>query len=193
MDLLEEQLAGILSRNWWLVLLRGLIAIGFGILVWIQPEISLRMLIMLFAVFSLTDGVLEIGIAIAGRDWLEQKWVLIIRGLLGIGLGILTILRPDVTAMALLFYISIWAIAGGVLDIVTGIRLRKEMTGEWLLILGGIMTVAFGALLIAWPSEGALAVLWLIGTYATIFGALLIGLAFRMRSFGKRLSGSDKK
>jgi uncharacterized membrane protein HdeD (DUF308 family) len=103
--------------------------------------------------------------------------------LLGIGVGILTFLVPGITALALLFYIAIWAIATGVLEIVAAIRLRKEIEGEWLLILSGLASVVFGVILMAQPGVGALAVLWLIATYAIVFGVLLVILAFKARSF----------
>lgn len=188
MDILEKQLAGILSRNWWKLFLRGLIAIAFGILCWLQPAISLKALVLVVGAYALADGILGTWIAIAGHD--EHRWVLLLWGLLGIGVGILMLLKPNITALVLLFYIAIWAIAAGVLEIEVAIRLRKEMKGEWLLILGGLATVVFGVLLMVWPGEGALAVLWLIATYAIIFGVLLVILAFKAQSFRKQLERS---
>lgn len=101
----------------------------------------------------------------------------------------LTLFHPGVTALALLFYIAIWAVATGVLEIVAAIRLRKEIEGEWLLGLAGLASVAFGVLLVLQPAAGALAVLWLIAAYAIVFGALLVVLAFRARGFARRLEG----
>jgi uncharacterized membrane protein HdeD (DUF308 family) len=113
--------------------------------------------------------------------------MLLLGGLLGIGVGVLTLFHPGVTALALLFYIAIWAIATGVLEIVAAIRLRKEIEGEWLLGLAGAASVLFGALLIARPEVGALAVLWLIAAYAIVFGVILVLLAFKARGFARRL------
>jgi uncharacterized membrane protein HdeD (DUF308 family) len=187
MNIVEKQLAAILSRNWWVLLLRGVIAIIFGVLVWVQPRISLEALVLLFGLYALVDGVLGVSTAITGQGEHEHRWLLLLWGLIGIGVGIMTIWAPGITALALLFYISIWAIAKGVLEIVTAIRLRREIRGEWLLILGGLASVVFGVLLMAQPVTGALALLWLIATYAVIFGVVLVILAFKARSFANQL------
>jgi uncharacterized membrane protein HdeD (DUF308 family) len=188
MNIAQNQLATILSRNWWVLLLRGLAAIAFGVLAWLLPGITIVTLVMVFGAYALTDGVLGVWTAITGRKEHEDWWVLLLWGLIGIGVGILTFLAPGITALALLFYIAIWAITTGVLEIVTAIRLRKEIAGEWRLILGGLVSVVFGVLLMAQPGAGALTLLWLIATYAVIFGVLLVILAFKVRSFGKLLA-----
>jgi uncharacterized membrane protein HdeD (DUF308 family) len=113
--------------------------------------------------------------------------VLLLEGLLGIGVGALTVFNPAVTALVLLFYIAIWAIATGVLEIVIAIRLRKEIEGEWTLVLAGLASVAFGVLVMARPGSGALAVLWLIGSYAIVFGLLFVLLAFKVRGAAKKI------
>lgn len=183
MDLVSERLASILSRGWWLLLLRGLAAIAFGVLTWSQPGISVAVLVLFFGAYSLVDGVLGVWTAIAGREHHEHWWVFLLEGLLGVGVGILTFFAPGVTAIALLFYIAIWAIGTGVLEIVAAVRLRKEIDGEWMLILAGLASVVFGVLLMAQPGAGALALIWLIGSYAIVFGVLLVLLAFKARSF----------
>jgi uncharacterized membrane protein HdeD (DUF308 family) len=154
-----------------------------GILVWFQPGISLAALVLLFGAYSMADGILGVWTAVAERKEREHWGLLLLEGLLGIGVGILTFLVPGITALALVFYIAIWAIATGVLEIVAAIRLRKEIEGEWLLILSGLASVVFGVILMAQPGVGALAVLWLIATYAVVFGVLLVILAFKARSF----------
>jgi uncharacterized membrane protein HdeD (DUF308 family) len=118
----------------------------------------------------------------------EHRGLLLLWGLIGIGVGILTFLAPDVTAFVILFYIAIWAIATGVLEIVAAIRLRHEITGEWLLIFGGVISILFGVLMIAQPIAGAFALLWLIGAFAILFGIILVVLAFRARTFNHRLA-----
>jgi len=186
MNITENQLSTILSRNWWVLLLRGLAAIAFGILAWLQPGISLAALVLLFGTYIMADGILGVWTAIAGRKEREHWWVLLLWGLVGIGVGTLTFLAPGITALALLFYIAVWAITTGVLEIVAAIHLRKEIKGEWLLVLGGLASVVFGCLLLVQPGVGALALLWLIATYAVVFGVLLVMLAFKMRAFGSQ-------
>lgn len=190
MNLVENKMAAILHNTWWVLLLRGLAAIAFGVLTWVLPGISLGALVILFGVYAMADGILGVWAAIAGRKEHESWWVLLLWGLLGIGAGGLTFAAPGVTALVLLFYIAIWAIATGMLQIVAAIRLRKEIEGEWWLILGGLASVVFGILLVAQPGAGALAVLWLIAAYAIFFGILLVMLAFKARKFGSQAASA---
>ncbi len=183
MNSLADQLASILTRSWWLLLLRGLAAIAFGVLTWVQPGISLAALVLLFGAYCLADGILAVWMAFAGRKDHEYWWLLLLGGLAGIGVGLLTLMAPGVTALAVLFYIAIWAIATGMLQIAAAIRLRREIKGEWAFILGGLASVAFGAILAARPAAGALTLLWLVATYAVVFGVLLVILAIRSRGF----------
>lgn len=151
MSSIETRLASILSLTWWVLMLRGVLAIVFGVLTWRQPEISVTLLILFFGAYILADGVLGVYSAVAGRKDHDDWWVLLIWALISVGVGILTFLAPGITALALLFYIAIWAIATGVLQILAGIRLRKQIQGEWLLILGGLASVIFGVFMMAQP------------------------------------------
>jgi len=184
---LALNLAAVLARNWWVLLLRGIVAILFGALTLASPGISLASLVLLFGAFCLADGLMAAWTALSNRKQKENGWLLLIGGLLGIGVGLLTIFQPSVTGLALLFYIAIWAIATGVVQVLTAIRLRQEIANEWMLILAGLASVALGALLMLRPGAGALAVLWLIGSYAIVFGLLLVVLALEVRSVSRRL------
>jgi uncharacterized membrane protein HdeD (DUF308 family) len=177
-------LSELLSRYWWVLLLRGLLAILFGILAFAWPGVTLASLVLLFGVYALVDGVSAVVSALGRRGEQEHWWVLLLEGLVGIGAGLLTLFAPGVTAVVLLLYVAVWAIATGVLEIVAAIRLRKEIEGEWLMALSGVASVVFGVLLMARPGAGALAVLWLIGAYALVFGVLLVALSFRVRRLG---------
>jgi len=190
MNAIENRLALALSRNWWLLLLRGLVAILLGILAWTRPGMSLAALVLLFGAYCMVDGILGVWTAVAGRERHDHWWVLLLWGLAGIGVGILTLLVPGITALALLFYIAVWAVATGVLEIVAAVRLRREIAGEWRLVLGGLASVVFGILLMAQPGAGALALLWLIGTFVFVLGVLLVLLAFRLRAVGSLVARS---
>jgi uncharacterized membrane protein HdeD (DUF308 family) len=173
-----------------MTLFRGLAWIVFGLIVITQPGISLAALTLTFGVFALVDGVGHVVGALGGRQEYRNWWVLLLAGVAGIVVGILTFLSPGAIALGLLLYIAVWAIATGILGIVTAIHLRKEIEGEFWLALGGVASVAFGLLLIVRPGAGALAVLWLIGSYAIAFGAILVILAFKTRAFVNRVAAA---
>ena len=175
----------VLSRNWGWVVLRGIAAIVFGVLTFFQPGITLAALVLLFGAYSLADGVFMIVWAIANRHG-EPAWVpLVIGGLLGIAAGIVTFFFPAITTVALLMIMAAWAITIGVTSIVAAIRLRKEITGEWRLVISGLLSVALGVILIAAPAAGALAMVLWIGGYAVASGILQIALGFRLKSWGR--------
>ena len=180
----------ILSRYWWMTVLRGLFWILFGIVLLTRPGISLLSLTFAFGIIMFVDGVLNVANAISGRGIHEDWWVLLLVGLTGIALGGLAFYSPQAVAIALVFYVAIWAIATGLLEIAAAIRLRKQISGEIWLILAGIASVVFGGLLIAQPAAGALTLIWLFAVYAIAFGVLLVLLALRVRSGVKRLTGA---
>lgn len=181
-----ERLTHVLSRSWWILLLRGLVAILFGVLTIVQPEVSLSALVLMFGAFTLADGLLGTWAAFQGHSDEENWWLLLLGGLLGTGVGLLTLFAPGLTAVALLFYIAVWAVSTGVLQVATAVRLRREIEGEWLLILSGVASIGFGVFLMARPGSGALAVLWLIGAYAVVLGSALVWLAFKVRALRNR-------
>ena len=180
-------LADSLSRYWWMMLIRGAIWILFGLVVFSRPLLSLVTLTLLFGVFAFADGVVHVVHAFGGRQENERWWVQLLTGLCGIVVGLLAFLVPGLTALVLLFYIAVWAIIHGFLEIVAAVRLRKEIEGEFWLILAGMLSVAFGVLLLARPGAGALSVLWLIATFAVIVGIIQIVLAFEARGFVRRI------
>ena len=177
----------ILSRYWWMTVLRGLFWILFGVVILARPGISLLSLTLALGIVIFADGILNVMNAFAGRKVHEDWWVLLLIGLTGIGIGALTFYSPQTTALALVFYVAIWAIATGLLQIAAAIRLRRQLAGEVWWILAGIASVIFGVLLIVQPAAGALTLLWLFAVYAIAFGVLLVLLAFRVRSGIKRL------
>jgi uncharacterized membrane protein HdeD (DUF308 family) len=169
-----------LAKNWWMLLLRGIAAIIFGVLALAWPGMTLLTLILFYGAYALVDGVLAIVAAITGGALMPRWWLAIV-GLLGIAAGLLTFLMPGLTAIVLLYFIAGWAIATGVFQIIGAIKLRKEIDNEWLLILGGIISVLFGVAMMAAPGAGALALITVIGIYAVIIGVLLVALSFRLK------------
>jgi uncharacterized membrane protein HdeD (DUF308 family) len=169
-----------LTRNWWAVALRGLAGMLFGIITFVSPGISLAALVLLFGAYAFADGVLSIVSAVRRRG-ADRWWHLLLQGIVGVGAGVVTLLLPGITALALLFVIAAWALVGGALQVAAAIRLRKVITGEWLLALSGVLSIALGVLLVAFPGPGALALVIWIGAYAFVFGILLLVLGFRLR------------
>jgi len=171
-----------MADKWWLLLLRGIAAIVFGILAFIWPVITLLTLTLLWGAFALADGILALWGAISGPGGQagSRVWLAIV-GICGILAGLLAFAWPGITALVLLVFIAVWAIIIGVMQIWGAIQLRKEIEGEWLLILSGLLSVAFGVLLLVQPGAGALAVVWIIGWYAILAGCIYIALALRLK------------
>jgi uncharacterized membrane protein HdeD (DUF308 family) len=180
-----------LSRYWWAVTLRGALAVVFGVIALIWPDITLHALVLLYGFYALVDGLLALAALVIGGNMVRDRrgW-LIVEGVAGIGAGVVAFLWPGITALVLLYLIAAWAIATGVLEVVVAIWLRRELRGEWLLALSGIVSVVFGVFLIVRPGEGAIAVVWLIGVFAILFGVALVGLGLRLRRLGGALRGS---
>ena len=178
-----------LARNWGWVMLRGVAALIFGLLTLFNPGITLVVLVIFFGAYAIVDGIFAIISAVATRRE-ERHWVaLLVNGLISLAVGIVTFLWPGITAFALLYLIAAWALITGIMEIVTAVRLREIIRGEWLLVLAGVLSILFGILLFFRPGGGALAVVLWIGAYAVIFGILLIVLAFRLRSWLKGEGG----
>lgn len=171
-----------LNRNWWVLALRGAAAIIFGILTFIWPQITLFVLVTLFGAYVLVDGAFSIIAALRHQD-APQWWIVLLEGIAGVIFGVLALVWPAITALVLLFLIAFWALFTGVFEIIAAIRLRKEIKNEWLLGLSGALSVLFGLLLLIWPGPGALAVVWLIGAYAIMFGIVMLILAFQTRTW----------
>lgn len=169
-----------LAQNWWLEVLRGVAAIIFGILAFAWPGITLLTLVLFWGAYALIDGVLAIVAAIKGGAPMPRWWLAIV-GIAGLVAGGLTFLMPGLTALVLLTFIAVWAIILGIMEIYGAIKLRKEIEGEWFLILNGAMSVLFGILLLWRPMSGALAVIWIIGAYAIILGVIYVIFGLKLR------------
>ena len=170
-----------LSRNWWMFALRGVIAIVFGVLALALPAAALLWLVALFAAFALLGGASSIFGAVHNRRSDDHWWLALLLGLVSVGAGVITMVSPGLTALVLVLLMGANAIATGVLDIALAIRLRRAIRGEWGLFLAGAVSIVFGVLVFLFPAPGALALVWLIATYAILSGILLLVAAFRLR------------
>lgn len=170
-----------LAQHWWVVLLRGVLAILFGVMAWAWPGVTLAVLVLIWGAYALTDGIFQV---IAG---IRGKWgSLVVLGLLGIAAGVVTFVWPGITAITLIWVFAFWAIVAGILQVSAAVRLRQEVRGEWLWIVSGVFTVFLGVLLLLYPGAGALSVTWLIGSLAVAWGILLVVLAFKLKGLGTR-------
>jgi uncharacterized membrane protein HdeD (DUF308 family) len=173
-----------LAENWWLLLLRGIAAIAFGVLAFVWPGLTLLALTLMWGIYAIADGVLALWAAIASKGHeIAPRWWLGVVGVAGLVAGILTFVWPGMTALILLMFIASWAIVIGVLQLWGAIRLRKEIEGEWLLGLSGVLWVAFGVIMFVRPGAGALALIWWIGSFAILAGFVYIALAFQLKKY----------
>jgi len=173
-------------QNWWAVSFRGVLGVLFGLTVFMWPGISLAALVLIYGAYAFADGVLVMLGALRGHSTDRSRWVTFLRGLLGVGAGIVTVIWPGITALALLYVIAAWAIIGGVLEIMAAVRLRRTITGEWLLAVGGVVAIALGVMLMLFPGLGALALVLWVGAFAIVFGIALIALGLRLRAWGRQ-------
>jgi uncharacterized membrane protein HdeD (DUF308 family) len=181
----DAPIARALAGHWSSLALRGVCALVFGILSFIWPALSLTTLVLIWGVYALLDG----GVAlVAGVR--AKIWSLAFIGLMGVLAGIYAFVNPAMTALVLLYFIAAWAIITGLLAIYIAIHLRKELTGEWVLALAGVLSVLFGVLLLARPGAGALTVVFLIASYAVAFGVLMLMLAFKLRGLPERVASA---
>ena len=173
-----------LAENWWLLLLRGIAAIVFGVLAFFWPGLTLVTMTLLWGTYALMDGIIAIWAAFnaSGGD-AGPRWWLGLSGVAGILAGFVTFYYTGTTTLLLLMFIAAWAIIIGALQIWGAIALRKVLQQEWLLILNGVLSIAFGVVLLAQPGTGALALAWTIAWYAIFFGCLYVALAFKLKQY----------
>ena len=171
----------VVARNWWALVLRGVLGMLFGEITFVAPAAALAALVLLFGAYALVDGVFNIVAALRDARGERGWWTLLLSGVAGVLAGLVAFAAPGFSALVLLYVIAVWAVVTGVLEIAAAIRLRRHITGEWLMALNGALSVAFGALVIIAPMVGALTVVLLIGAYAFVSGLLLIALGVRLR------------
>ena len=176
----------VVARNWWALVLRGVLGMLFGAFAILMPMVALAALVLTFGAYAFVDGLFTVVAALRDRRG-ERGWGwLVLSGAAGILAGIGAFVLPALTAVVLLYVIAAWAVVTGVLEVVAAVRLRREITGEWLLATSGVLSIAFGVLVMIAPAAGALAVVLVIGGYALVSGAVLIGLGIRLRAAARR-------
>jgi len=168
-------------EKWWMIAVRGVVALGFGLLVLLWPGIDANVLALAFGVFAVVDGLVLAGLAVVGRDVLENWWVVLAEGVVGMALGVLALAWSEIGGLRLLALLAAWAVVTGVFEIEAGVRLRRLAAGETSLLLAGVLSVGVGIALVALPKDDPVEVAWAIGLFGMAYGALLVLVAERMR------------
>ncbi|POY38014.1 hypothetical protein C3K47_05675 [Solitalea longa] len=176
-----------LIRNWWVILLRGMAAIGFGIIAFIWPGITLITLLYFFGLYLIVDGFIALFTVISSWGRREDKWLLVIDGILSLAVGVVAVQSPLDANVAIVFIVGFWAIMGGIIKVAFAIHVRNEIKGEGWIAFSGVVTMLFGFVLIADPLQGAISLIWLIGALSIALGFMWVITAFRIRSFSSRL------
>jgi uncharacterized membrane protein HdeD (DUF308 family) len=169
-----------ISRNWWMFALRGLVAIIFGILALIWHEQVLKALVLVFGAFALVNGIMTVFTGLSSAPYFARWWVLLLEGLAGVFCGLMGIFMPDITTRALMYLIAAWVLFTGISEIAVAIQFRSVLKDEWMLVLGGLLSIVFGGLLVVFPAAGAVSMTWMIGFYAIFFGSSEMIFAFRL-------------
>lgn len=176
-----ENLARAMADHWWVLLLRGIAAIIFGLIALAMPGLTVLVLLLTFGVYAIFDGVLAIITAFRRKGHDDQWWAWGLDGVLSLLIGGLALVWPAATALAFVLWMAAWAVVAGVFRIIAAIRLRKEIEGEWALGLSGLLLILWGVLLVMMPAAGILGAAWMIGGFALVIGVLLIILSFRLK------------
>jgi uncharacterized membrane protein HdeD (DUF308 family) len=181
----DREMVRNLAQNWWALVIRGVAGVLFGIGALVWPPVAVAALVLLFGAYALVDGIFNIVAAVrAPREGRRWGW-LTFSGVIGIAAGLITFFWPGITTLALVVVVASWSVLTGVAEIVAAIRLRKLIRHEWLWILSGLLSVAFGVLLALLPAAGAVVLAIWIGAYMLVFGALLIAFGLRLRKWGR--------
>lgn len=187
----ELQMTSMLSAKWWALSLRGAIYVAFGLVALLWPDLTFGVFLFLFGVFAIADGAVSVLGAVrtgrAGSPWMG----LLFEGLISAATGVLVLVWPEMSGLILLYVIGAWAVLTGVLEISAAVRLRREIDGEWILVVNGLLSIGFGILVYLWPAGGILAVVWLVGLYAIVFGVLLLLLSLVLRRYAAAASAAE--
>jgi uncharacterized membrane protein HdeD (DUF308 family) len=173
----------LLRRVWWVLVIRGLLGVVFGLLAFTHPGVTLAVLIAFFGAYALFDGIVAIIFAFRAPKEHVSVWPFVLEGIIGLLAGILAFAYPLATAVALETLVAAWALVTGIFEVVAAFRLRHAITNEWLLGLTGVLSIIAGIVLWIYPVAGIASLVLIIGAYAFVFGILLIALGVRIRSW----------
>ncbi|MDT1060557.1 HdeD family acid-resistance protein [Paracoccus sp. CPCC 101403] len=176
-----DDLVRMMAANWWMVLLRGIAAVLFGIIALAWPGLTVYVLLLTFGAYAVFDGILALVTGYQRRKTDERWWAWGLEGLLSIAIGLMALFWTEATALAFIIWMAIWGVIAGVFRIVAAIRLRHEIDGEWALVLSGVLLVMWGLLMAMLPAAGLLSIAWLLGIFAVLIGITLIALSLRLR------------
>ena len=182
-----------LTRNWWLLVVRGVLAILFGLTAFLWPGLTFLALVLMFGIYAMVDGVFAMLTGVMSSKYSPRWWVFLLEGVIGFAAGLIAILRPGLAAFVLIVVIAVWAILTGILEIAAAVRLRREITNEWMLAFAGFVSIVLGVLLFFQPATGGLVITLMIGAYALIFGIMLVILGFRLRRLDTVPRRSDRE
>ena len=169
------------SRLWWALVLRGIVALLLGVVTLTRPAATLAFVLLLFAMYALAEGVASLMLGFTQFRTDERWWATVLGGAVSIAAGLVAIASPGTTLAVALALIAAWAVLRGVFDIVAAIRLRREIDGEWALAFSGGLSIIFGVLILAAPIASAVAITWYLGIYACIVGVTLMLCGFRLK------------
>jgi uncharacterized membrane protein HdeD (DUF308 family) len=170
----------VLIRNWWALALRGAVAVLFGLVAFALPGVTLTVLVLFFAAYLLVDGIFALVAGLRAAERHERWGALALEGILDLVAGVLIVMWPGMSLLAFVYIVAFWAIVSGIALLVAAFRLHRQH-GEWLMILAGVASVAWGVLIVLFPIAGLLVWAWWIGAYALVFGIAMLVLAFRLR------------
>ena len=172
-----------LAKNWWLLALKGVFAIIFGILILAWPGLTIEVLVIIYGVFALVGGILSMIIGLFTIGKYSNWWVMFLEGVLGFIVGGIVLKWPAISLLLLVVIIGLWAIISGIIQIITAIFVRQEIKNEWLMGLSGLISLLFGLVILSWPISSIIVVSWLIGFYALLLGIFLIVFGFQIKTF----------
>ena len=178
-----------LTRNWWLVALRGLLAILFGVAAFVWPGLTWLVLILMFGMYAIVDGIFAMVSGMFQSRYSPRWWVFLVEGFISLMAGVIVLAQPGLAGLALVFVIAVWAVLTGLLEVIAAIRLRREIRDEWMLGFGGFLSIMLGLLMLFRPGAGGLVITLMVGAYALIFGILMAALSFRLRRLNRRPGG----